>query len=315
MDISPTTQKKHNCAFGLCVKNNEKGLPKVFENLSKMRELFDETVVVVYYDESRDNSFELIKFLANKYNLKTVVLNANNSVKPIGRRTFDIARARNAIVEIVNKKLLDFEMFLMMDSNDYSCQGDIIVDVIRKYLYDEEYCDKWDALSFARNTYYDLWAYSDDIFQIGCWTYQRFSNTNVCTVFKYQDAMKQRLNETIFKEENKGKLVEVDSAFCGLAFYKKKAFENCYYNGQWTTKYMNKEFLKKNLELFVPPFNVETMEKQVVEDCEHRHFHMMAKHLNNAKIMIACDQAFTTYSDPDTNSHLHKLRTKLTIVK
>ena len=52
------SNNEHSCIVGLCVKNNAKGLPKVFENMSNLKTLFDKFLVVVYYDESKDNSLD-----------------------------------------------------------------------------------------------------------------------------------------------------------------------------------------------------------------------------------------------------------------
>lgn len=278
-----------NCIFGLCVKNNSLGLPKVFNNINKIRHLFNKIVIIAYYDISVDNSLELLNQLSKKYDIVMYILNPDGKATVAGKRTVNIARARNGILDEVykNPNFSDYELFAMMDSNKYSCQGDIQPDVIKKYFNNELY-KQWDSLSFARKVYYDLWAYSDKIFQIGCWCYPRIPTVlGETTCYNYQDAMKKHFNKTFFAEENAGKLIEVDSAFCGFAFYKKSAFKNCLYNGEWTTTHMDKIWLKKNLEIFKLFRNGQT------DDCEHRHFHMMAKKINNARIMIACDQAFT----------------------
>lgn len=281
-------QNKHSCAIGLCVRNNAYGLPKVFENISKIRPLFKTCIVVSYYDMSNDRSLELLHYLSVNYGIELIVLNADCTGEVSEKRTVNIARARNAIVKYVNtsERCKEFELFAMMDSNHYSCQGNIMPDVIKKYLSTGMY-NQWDSLSFARKPYYDLWAYSDGVFQIGCWCYPRQARSVYeTTVYQFQYAIKNHLDNTIFAEKNRGKLVEVDSAFCGFAFYKKASFANCVYNGGWSTTYMDRELLTKNLVTFKLLHNGQT------DDCEHRHFHMQAKKLNGAKIMIACEQAF-----------------------
>ena len=286
--------KKHSLALGLCVKNNAIGLPKCFENISKLRTLFDKFMIVIYYDNSNDNSLKICIDLTKKYDLKTVVINANckNPTLP-NARTVNIANARNNIVNYLNMdENSDYKLFGMMDTNNYSCQGDIKIDVIEKYLNDETMFDEWDSLSFARKPYYDLWAYSSDIFQIGCWSYPRFNDGYSCTVYKYMDDMKNHINKTLLAEENKGKLLPVDSAFCGFGLYKKDKFKNCIYNGNYNVSYIDKTIIKKNLEKY-PLKNIMSNNG----DCEHRYFHMMAKRLNNAKIMVACDQAFTYFDN------------------
>lgn len=295
---NPKPNSKSNCVIGLCVKNNKKGLPKVFDNISKLCQLFDKLIIVVYYDESNDNSFDLLRILTQKYELKTVILNANCKVRTTGPRTVDIARARNGILKYIYSQCSEYEMFIMMDSNHYSCVGDIKPDVLEKYLNNEQKYNEWDALSFLRKPYYDFWAYSDGVFQLGCWTYPQISEEkakelNIYNVEMYQKEMAKYMKKTIEAEENKGKLVEVDSAFCGFALYKKSAFKDCYYNGLFTTEYMDKVLLEKNLELYKLPGEITKIKN--MPDCEHRFFHMMAKKVNNAKIMVACEPVFEPY--------------------
>jgi len=46
----------NNCIIGLCVYNNEPGLPSVLTNILKMSEsnLFEKITVVAFYDYSSD---------------------------------------------------------------------------------------------------------------------------------------------------------------------------------------------------------------------------------------------------------------------
>jgi hypothetical protein len=245
---------------------------------------------------------ELLRILSKHYNIPTLILNEDGSKTVPDKRTVNIARARNSILQefYENPSFKNYELFAMMDSNHYSCQGDIRPNIVAKYLTGDLY-DGWDSLSFARKPYYDLWAYSDGVFQIGCWCYPRSitlsgmarsnrTTTELATISQYQNDMKKRFDDTIFADKNSGKLVSVDSAFCGFALYKREPFRGCFYNGERSTKYMDKMLLLDNLTTYRIARNGQT------DDCEHRHFHMMAKRLNNARIMIACDQAFSEFN-------------------
>lgn len=285
----PTHEAKlQKCVFGLCVKNNAVGLPKVFHNISQISKLFSECTVVAYYDVSKDNSLNLLDMLSAHYNIRTIVLNREGTLTVPGHRPVNIARARNGILKEVytNPLFRDYELFAMMDSNNYSCQGDIRPDVIGRYLGDE-FLEQWDSLSFARKPYYDLWAYSAGVFQFGCWSYPRVSFMgSETTVSQYQEAMRNHINATLLSEHNAGKLVEVDSAFCGLAFYRIPVFEGCFYDCANSYRFMDKHWLAVSSNLF------RLRRRRQAVDCEHRHFHMMAKRVKGAKIMVACDQAF-----------------------
>jgi len=157
---------------------------------------------------------------------------------------------------------------------------------------------EWDSLSFLREPYYDYWAYSAGRFQLGCWTYpqipiEKAKEHNVYTVELYQQEMAKYMKDTINAEDNKGKMVEVDSAFCGFALYKKKVFEGCFYKGVLDLTYMNKKMLEENLRLYRLHRKIEDFVG--MPDCEHRYFHMMAKRKNNARIIVACEPVFTQF--------------------
>ena len=282
-----TALYKAKCAFGLCVKNNAVGLPKVFENISKIRMLFDDCSVIAYYDVSSDDSLSLLRSLGEQYDMSVYILNEEGKGTPPSCRTVNIARARNGILgELYTNPVFNkYELFAMMDSNDYSCQGDIKPDVLRRYLTYEFY-GEWDSLSFARKPYYDLWAYSSGVFQLGCWSYPLVALGDRATRAQYKNAMVEHINNTILAEENAGKLIGVDSAFCGFALYKKDVFYGCYYNGNQSRTFFEPSSLAANLQKF------KLSRSRQIGDCEHRHFHMMARRLKGAQIMVACDQVF-----------------------
>lgn len=51
------------CVIGLCVYNNEMGLPSVLSNIVKIIEscLFEKVTVVAFYDNSSDNSHSIME--------------------------------------------------------------------------------------------------------------------------------------------------------------------------------------------------------------------------------------------------------------
>lgn len=283
MNSAENNDKIHNCIFGLCVKNNNEGLPKVFENISKIRNLFSKIHVVAYYDQSRDDSLMKLQSLAKEYDIGISILNETGQ-NPINKyRTVSIANARNNILKyVMGDKGSEYDLFVMMDSNSYSCQGDIRPPVLQKYLQNDLFC-KWDSLSFARKPYYDLWAFSDGPFQLGCWSYPPMGGP--VNVSDYQKAL-QRYIESILKNENaNNKLVPVDSSFCGFAIYKKEKYRKCFYSGDIQLQFFDQDKLKLNLHHF-------PIKNPNVLDCEHRAFHFRGKKLNNAQMYIACTELF-----------------------
>ena len=53
----------NNCVIGLCVYNNERGLPSVLSNIVKISQskLFDKITVVAFYDASADKSYSILE--------------------------------------------------------------------------------------------------------------------------------------------------------------------------------------------------------------------------------------------------------------
>ena len=61
--------RRECCVIGLCVYNNEPGLPSVLSNIVKIMEsnLFYKVTVVAFYDNSSDNSYSILETFKNKY--------------------------------------------------------------------------------------------------------------------------------------------------------------------------------------------------------------------------------------------------------
>ena len=61
------TDTNNNCTIGLCVYNNERGLPSVLSNIVAISQskLFDKLTIVAYYDASVDNSYSILESFKN----------------------------------------------------------------------------------------------------------------------------------------------------------------------------------------------------------------------------------------------------------
>lgn len=283
MEIDDSSMVKCNCVFGLCVKNNSVGLPKVFENINKIRNIFHLIHIVAYYDHSSDDSLTKLRDLSMHYSFDITILNETGQ-NPIHQyRTISIANARNHILKwIMGKEGEKYELFVMMDSNAYSCQGSIKPNVLRKY-FKQPLFKTWDGLSFARKPYYDLWAFSNGPFQLGCWSYPTLGTQVI--VSDYQKALQEYINGLITHGRENGTIVPVDSAFCGFAIYKKEKYRKCFYSGNVQLQFFDKEKLMLNLKHF-------PLKQPGTLDCEHRSFHFRGKMLNNAQLYLACEEVF-----------------------
>jgi hypothetical protein len=266
-----------NLLIGLCVYNNEKGLPNVFSNIIQIikSNIFNRVDIAVFYDKSEDKSLELLEIFNLKYNIEIII----NKSERFTSRTKNIAVARNAILQYIRNNPI-YEYFIMMDSNEYACVGEINTDVI-EYVMKRN--DEWDSISFDREAgYYDTWALSFDPY-----IYSPFHCENAEFVI---EKMRSKFNNTLdyYKKNTPYKFIEVYSAFNGFAIYKTSVFIECSYSSLIKFDLFPKDILKKQIKITKSKFY-----KVLDNDCEHRAFHLEAIKKNNARIRICTRSLFS----------------------
>ena len=268
-----------NCCICGPVKNCGPYLKKNLENMERIGSLFDDYKILIYYDESSDNSLKIIKEYQNKNPKMMLYVNK----KPFSQfRTHNIAIARNFCLNYVKENQDFFPYFIMMDMDDVNCK-DLNIEPLRNSLKN----DNWDGLSFnTRPAYYDIWGLSIWPY---CFSYNHFENNEI--FYKViQNYVTQLLNKL-----PKGELLPCISSFNGLSIYRTSKFLDTYYDG------------KVRLDI-VPAKNLLTHSKATgskivfkkyktldgkYEDCEHRAFHIQARQNSNARIMISPEVLFT----------------------
>jgi hypothetical protein len=266
------------CCICGAVRNVGGFLDKIFSNMEKIGSLFDEYVIILYYDESHDNTLEKlkehqiinpkIKFYVNK----TIISNF---------RTQRIANARNGCLQMIRANYSDYEMFIMMDC-DNVCEGNINLDVLKKNLHK----NGWDALSFNRSDYYDIWALSIRPY---IFSYRHHKNEN-----KVCNEMKKYVTDLLSKLPENG-LLQCASAFNGFSIYRTNKFLNCNYDGRVRIDLIPKNYIYNNVLINGQKIEFKTYagtEQSFYEDCEHRAFHLEAIHKNNARIRISPEILF-----------------------
>ena len=272
-----------NCVFCGTVKNCGNYLEKVFENIEKLGGLFDEYAIVLYLDKSEDNS----NYLLNEYRKKNPRFMYYYNPTPVSKnRTYRLAHARNECLKIVYSRFKDYPYFIMMDMDDV-CSQPVKTDVLEKYLHE----DTWDALSFNKSPYYDIWALSIEPFVVSFRHLEKIKPNNIIN----GDAKKHELQNYISNIiSNSNDLVSCISAFNGFAIYRACKFINCYYDGRLRLDLLPQWYLNSMLNITNNRLKFEKIgtECSAIEDCEHRSFHIMAKNKNGARIMIAPEILF-----------------------
>ena len=93
------------------VKNVGKYLNNVFQNMEKLGSLFEDYVIILYYDNSSDKTLELLK----KYqSLNPKLLFFVNKKKLFKSRIHNIARGRNFCLNIIRRKFSNYEYFIRL---------------------------------------------------------------------------------------------------------------------------------------------------------------------------------------------------------
>lgn len=275
-----------NCCICGPVKNCGKYLPKVLDNMEKIGSIFNDYKIIIYYDNSNDNTLDILKQYQEK-NHKMLFYVNKQPVSPF--RTHNIAIARNFCLNYVKQNKETFPFFIMMDCDDVNCK-EININILKKYIYRND----WDGLSFNTNPkYYDIWGVSIYPF---CFSYNHFENN-----IKYYYIIQNFVDKLLKKAKMENRLLECISSFNGFSIYRTHKFLNTYYDGRIRLDIIP----KANLEAHKNVTNSKLVFKQYFkpdgkinvdgryEDCEHRAFHIQARQNSGARIMISPDILFS----------------------
>jgi hypothetical protein len=267
-----------SCCICGTVKNCGPYLSKVLENVTKITSLFIDYQVIIYYDDSTDDSHKLLKRYKKKY--KKVHIHHNKIFKS-DYRTHRLAFGRNYCLKKINKHYSHFKYFIMMDF-DNVCFDDINISVLENHI-NNDY--EWDALSFNKKNYYDIWALSIRPY---IFSYAHFNDS---------DNVSNDMNQYITKQltsMDKNKLLPCYSAFNGFSIYKTNIFKDSYYDGKICLNLIPPKYIEetKNQNNSDIVFNDKDWLHSKYEDCEHRSFHFYAIYKKNARILISPEILF-----------------------
>lgn len=265
-----------NCFFCGTIRNSSRYIDEVYHNVIQMTTLFEDYKIVIYYDESNDDTLSKLQYYAS-INPKFFFYENTNPMHPL--RTYRLATGRNYLIEQLNQENGKYPFFIMLDWDDVSC-GKIDMNLLRNSL---KRSNEWDALSFwnSDRDYYDIWALSIKPYVISCFE------------FKNGLEMYKRYTKKI-RKESQGRYINCYSAFGGLSIYKTNKFSNCIYKGNknfsYIPKHLRDEQLKLNGKILIRDTPEDLYGEK--EDCEHRYFHFSACLLNKAVICISPHSLF-----------------------
>ena len=256
------------------VKNCAPYLSKVLDNMAKIGSLFDNYQIVIYYDESSDNSLQILKEYQETNPKMLLYVNKN----PMSRyRTHNLAIARNFCLQYIRQNKDRFPYFIMMDCDDVNCK-EVNTDILKEYLYRND----WDGLSFNTSpSYYDIWGLSIWPY---CFSYNHFNDN-----FNHHEIIKSYVMSKLMSL-NPGQILPCISSFNGFSIYRTNKFLKTYYDGRVRLDLFPKEFINAHAKS-QKSRNIVYRDyghiKGKFEDCEHRAFHQMARVNSGARIMIS----------------------------
>jgi hypothetical protein len=268
-----------NCCICGPVKNCAPFLPKVLSNIEKISSLFEDYKIVIFYDNSTDNTLNILK----EYQMKNpkLLFYVNKNVVS-NYRTHNIAIARNYCLDYIRQNAEYYPYFIMMDFDDVNCK-EVNVEPLKNSLKRED----WDGLSFNTSPhYYDIWGLSIYPF---CFSYNHFSNN-----FKYHTIIRNYIMKKL-EGLKPGQLLPCISSFNGFSIYRTNKFLNSYYDGRVRSDLFPKKLLQihsiaqKSKGLVYKDYG---HVKGKYEDCEHRAFHQQARINSGARIMISPEFVF-----------------------
>ena len=266
-----------------CVKDCEPFLDAVFRNIEKITLLLTDYRIIISYDESADNSLhKLHRLRASSFPEGKMTILVGND-RPTSIRTQNIANARNRILDSIREdNESKFDYFIMMDMDDV-CSGKMNMKALTRYLrLGKE--TLWDAITFNRPVYYDIWALSIYPYTFSCWHYENHKQ-----IYENMRHYENRQMDEVATRDGKRALLPCISAFNGFGLYRTTKFINSNY--EWN--------VHKTLCIY-PKAVIDIMSRHVCrepiarhDDCEHRYFHIRATKMNGARICISPMCLFT----------------------
>jgi glycosyltransferase involved in cell wall biosynthesis len=264
----------NSCCICSIVKNGAQYLERVLQNMEQIGSIFDDYVIIICYDDSTDNTLQILKDYVDKNSRFRLLINTTKI--EVGGRTHKIANARNHCLKHIKEYFTDYQYFIMMDCDD-ACASPFNIDVLKNNLKRTD----WDGLTFnLTHPCYNLWALSMKHLVYSIWHFR-------------QPTAHKNYNDTIHhlvKTCPSGELIPVYSAFNGFAIYRTHKFINSCYDGNPRLDLIPPYLMKENIRVCgeITPFFWGGPD----QDCEHRSFHLYAIFQNDAIVAISPEILF-----------------------
>lgn len=267
---SKSKNKFYKIVVAGAVLDCEPFLVKVFENIKSIISLYSRFKIIIAYDEGKDHSLRLLEEIRNVLGHQNMTILKGKKTSKY--RTENISNARNKIIAEAAREYQSepFYHFIMMDMDNVNTVA-MNLKVYKKGIRRHK---EWDALSFNRKPYYDIWALSYPPYYM--------SSVNNWEKDRVKFVRKDITNQ--LSVMNPEALFPCFSAFNGFSIYRADIFLRSRYDWKYSSNmiWFTEEMKKQNIDAFAP-----VKLKKITQDCEHRFFHYYGVLVLGARIMIS----------------------------
>jgi hypothetical protein len=205
------------------VRNNAHYLPNIFRNIKNISALFKNVKCIFVESDSTDNSLDLLnEFSKVEKNVEIISMGKLQNIMPY--RTQRTSFCRNVYLEKIKQLKEEYSLCLMMDMDDVNSYPIDKKSILSNFNYSE-----WDMIT-ANNPdgYYDIWALRHTQWMpYDCW---KAVGTRP-SFMSNEEAINIHVRSRIIKIDVNHPLIEVQSAFSGMAFVKTNSIKNAKFIG------------------------------------------------------------------------------------
>jgi glycosyl transferase family 25 len=281
---------KLNIAICGCTINSASYIKKNIQNLDQIRDMFKSVDIIVYENDSKDNTVHILREMHNNGIIKLI---SEKGIKQKYKniKTQILAHGRNNLIEYVTKNKYDYMIMIDLDALDvFNIDG-----IKHAFEYDTT---KWDVLTGnCKERYYDIWALRMNkrhgtathskiwktVLDYDCWDmfWHLQQNIKPSTRKKWNADMYLLRRYCIGNFQKHISydfpLLQVESAFNGIGIYNVSKIKNCKYSAKYEICTCKSRGIKDSCSNYI---------YKMGGCCEHIAFHKDIREKNGGKIFI-----------------------------
>jgi len=272
----------------LIVRNSDKKLQSIFDNLTKLSSYILKFNVIFIFDNCSDNTEKMLY----DYKLKSCypVYVVHNLFNSSTFKTVRMANARNKYLYITYNLIKNVDFHIVIDVNDINCfnwNNELLISYLNN---DNNDNNGWDCLTFNRRNYdIDMSSLMFDKYKHNLYD---FGENSLKIVNHVKNKINEKINENLNKKSNT-KLLECLSAFNVFAIYRSSKFYDIYYSGY--AKNLDVFVTEEDKEIMVKTLQDELNDKSIsiqntkIEISEHIYYHLKSINKYNARIRFSSE--------------------------